>query len=371
MTQHRFIWTVFLTLTLASTTCNSQVKTDLPKDSVIKSTLISIGQPKLIKHPAAKGYSRGAGNVYCALMDKAGNLWFGTTYDGVYRFDGKSFINFTTKDGLNDNCVNSILEDKDGNIWFGTNVGVCRYDGNTITNIPITSNNFSGATGVMLQDKSGIMWFSTANGVYCYNGKSFTHFLENDTVINKNRLHLKMVDCMLEDKNGNIWFGSGMMGGEGICRYDGKSITSFKPNDDVWICNMLEDKVGNIWFSGRSHGYFRYDGKTFTDFTEKIGFSPIIDTLETLCLTGKVGFGPILEDKIGNIWFTGKMSRFGGDGGIWRYDDKSCSNYTTIEGFGDYQVWCMVEDKEGNIWIGTNNTGLYRFDGKTFACFSE
>ena len=29
------------------------------------------------------------------------------------------------------------------------------------------------------------------------------------------------------------------------------------------------------------------------------------------------------------------------------------------------------EDKSGNIWVGTNNTGLYRFDGKTFTDFSE
>ena len=302
-------------------------------------------------------------------MDKAGNLWFGTTFDGVYYFDGKSFINFTTKDGLNSNRVYSILEDKDGNIWFGTNGGVCRYDGNTITDFPI--DGYIGGAGAMLQDKNGTMWFGTSNGVYCYNGNSFTHFLENDIVVNKKGLHLKYVDCMLEDKNGNIWFGSGMQGQEAICRYDGKSITNFKPNDDVWICNMVEDKVGNIWFSGRNHGYFRYDGKTFTDFTEKIGFSPRIDTLETLCLTEKVGFGPVLEDKIGNIWFTGIEIRLGGDGGIWSYDGESCSNLTTKEGFGDNLAWCMVEDREGNIWIGTQNTGLYKFDGKTITCFSE
>lgn len=326
--------------------------------------------PKLIAKNNTDKNTNVSHNVHCSLMDKLGNLWFGTTGDGVYRFDGKSFINFTTKDGLKDNSVYSILEDKDGNIWFGSSAGVSCYNGTTFTINPITITIDTGCS--MLQDKSGIIWFGTAKGVYCYNGKSFTHFLENDSIVNKNGLHLKFIERMLEDKNGNIWFASGMGGGEGVCRYDGKSIVSFKPNGDFWVPYMLEDKTGNIWFSGRSHGYFRYDGKTFTDFTENVGFNPIIEEKAgTICLKGKVGFGPILEDKAGNIWFTGKMIRFGGVGGIWRYDGNACTNFTVKDGFGDYGVWSMIEDKAGNIWVGTNNTGLYRFDGKTFTEFSE
>jgi hypothetical protein len=38
---------------------------------------------------------------------------------------------------------------------------------------------------------------------------------------------------------------------------------------------------------------------------------------------------------------------------------------------GNFGVWCMVEDRDGNIWVGTRNTGLYRYDGRTFTCFSE
>jgi ligand-binding sensor domain-containing protein len=369
-----------LILLIFTTCCNGQVKTDLPKGSN-ESKVKPIGQLKLITNHSDPHYQKLSGNVHCGLLDKGGNLWFGTTGDGVYRYDGKFFINFTTKDGLNDNCVYSILEDKAGNIWFGTEAGICRYNGTTITNIPITTTNninlYSSISsnnsptkrnGVssMLQDKSGTIWFGTADGVYCYNGKSFTRFLENDSIINKNDLKLKSVACMLEDKNGDIWFGSGMLpnGGEGVCRYDGKSITSFKPNGDNWICFMLEDKDGYIWFSGRKNGNFRYDGKTFANFPEKVGAGLVFEV--------KAGVGPIFEDKTGNIWFTGEEDNgSGGDGGIWRHDGKSFINFTPKDGLGDYAVWCMIEDKTGNIWIGTNNSGLYRFDGKTFASFSE
>jgi ligand-binding sensor domain-containing protein len=304
------------------------------------------------------------------LQDKAGNIWFGTTGSGVYRYDGKLFYNYTTKDGLNSNAVWSILEDKSGNIWFGTSDGICRFDGNKIIPFPINDSirpilknnsyytDWAPKTTVwsMLQDKTGTIWFGTGDGVYCYNGINFTRFLNNDGVVNKDSLQLKMVDCMIEDKNGNIWFASGMPPGmEGVCLYDGKSITGSKPNGDSWIRFITEDKKGNLWFSGRQNGNFYYDGKAFNIFKEKV----------------EIG-NPILVDKSGNIWFNGEEGEnLETKGGIWRYDGNAFKNFTIADGIGKYYVWCMVEDSSGNIWFGTRNTGLYKYDGIAFTNFSE
>jgi ligand-binding sensor domain-containing protein len=93
------------------TSCVGQNKPDLPKKKE---------HPKLIKNP-------GNGNVQCGLQDKAGNLWFGTSDSGLYKYDGKSFRQFLVDDGLNSNSINDILEDKDGRIWIGTKAGVCLY----------------------------------------------------------------------------------------------------------------------------------------------------------------------------------------------------------------------------------------------------
>lgn len=349
------------------TSCYGQVKTNSPTLSESEPKIITVGQPKLIK---TQGSSE-SDNVRCGLQDKAGNLWFGTTGEGVYRYNGNSFTQFTKKDGLNTNTVYAILEDTSGNIWFGTTDGICRYDGGKMTHIPITVNFFStdsnnnyyssqstkNTVWSMLQDKSGKIWFGTGDGVYCYNGKSFTHFLQNDGVMNKENLHLKMIDCMVEDKSGNIWFASGCPPGmEGVCRYDGNSISSFKPNGDGWIRYIKEDKKGNLWFGGRSHGNFIYDGKNFTNFTEKAGIG-----------------NPILADEKGNVWFNGeeKLSTVESDGGIWYYDEKTFTNFSTKDGMSKYFVCCMLEDRNGNIWIGTRNTGLYRYDGKVFTRYSE
>ena len=235
-------------------------------DGQVKTIFPTGNEPRIIK---TQGTDKNQ-NVQCGLLDKAGNLWFGTTGEGVYRYDGRSFSNFTEKDGLCSNSVWSILEDRTGKIWFGTDAGPCRYDPSAaqprFTPIPISVKrtiNFSQVNSPnnnawpknrvmsMLQDRTGKIWFGTGDGVYHYDGKSFTRFLDNDGVINKNGLHLKGAENMLEDKDGNIWFGGRSWDNEGVCRFDGRSITSFKPDAEPWVRPLLEDRSGNIWFGSK------------------------------------------------------------------------------------------------------------------------
>lgn len=342
---------------------NGQVKTNLPKETENELKPLPGIQTKLVT-------SQGTGataNVHCGLQDKAGNLWFGTTGEGVYRYNGKAFINLTTKDGLSSNIIWSILEDKDGNIWLGTDNGICRYNGKNISFIPIAVSRggylnetqpASGKNGVwsILQDKGGTIWFGTSEGVYCYNGTSFTRFLDNLSIINDSGLHLKMVQCMLEDKEGNVWFGSGLGQKEGLCRFDGKYLTSFKPNGEDWVRSILEDKSGTLWVACRHKGLFRYDGNTFDTFGEKEVFST-------------TGTGSIIADKTGNIWFASLGARE--DGGVWRFNGKTFTNFNTKDGLTNNSVFCIVADNAGNIWFGTGNNGLCRYDGKSFTRFSE
>lgn len=287
----------------------------------------------------------------CGLQDRAGKLWFGSSGEGVYRYDGKLFTNFTEKDGLTNNTVFAVLEDKKGNLWFGTDSGLCRYDGITFTSIPITENNGSNyyilankntmaknAVWSIMQDKSGDLWFGTKdNGIFCYDGKSFTRFLDNDNIINRNDIHLNWVDCILEDKTGNIWFASGPIAFEGVCHFDGKSITNFKPGGDEWIRSMLEDKNENIWIGTRHSGLWRYDGITYTNFSETEG----LDSNLVYSVTS------IIEDKVGNIWFAEESS------GAWCYDGKTFKKFSKKNGLINNSVWCIIEDRAGTNWIGS------------------
>jgi ligand-binding sensor domain-containing protein len=354
------------------TSCNGQIKIDSQTYilSELKSSLR--GQPKLTKTEGSNEYQ----NIYCGLQDKNGNIWFGTTGEGVYKYDGKLFTQFTMKDGLSSNCIWSLLENKNGTIWFGTSNGICCTVGNRIISIPIsifirpiiTDNSYytewSTKLSVwsMLQDKSGKIWFGTGDAVYCYDEGIFTRFLANDNVINKDSLKLKLVSDILEDKKGNIWFASGMPPGyEGFCRYDGKMIESFKPKNEGWIRNLVESKNGNLLLATRRFGVWSYDGKSFTDYSQPKDL-----------INGSLN--AILEDRAGNLWVASDYGKEMGDtlGGLW-HSTISTTNPTekTFTKIFNKEVCFILEDKDNNIWFGTRNTGLYRYDRKTLTKFSE
>ena len=61
--------------------------------------------------------------------DREGYIWFATWDNGVSRFDGDEFQNFTTQDGLTHDQVFFIEQDHQERLWFGTLSGVCWYDG--------------------------------------------------------------------------------------------------------------------------------------------------------------------------------------------------------------------------------------------------
>ena len=218
MTRLLFIQTSFLTLTLAISSCNGQIKTDPPNNKVIVTKTDLGGQPKLVKTLGTNEYA----NIYCSLKDRSGNLWFGTAGEGAYCYDGKLFTQYTVKEGLSNDIVYAVAEDEAGNIWFGTADGACFFDGTKFNAVPITminpGNSYrkttidryglphpeENAVWSIMQDKRGMLWLGTYNGVYCYENKLFTRFLDKKGIVNKDGLHLKMIDCMLEDKNGNI-----------------------------------------------------------------------------------------------------------------------------------------------------------------------
>ncbi len=363
--KYAHVYALFLVFVF-HTSCGGQNKPGFPKEK---------GHPKL-------GKNLGNGNVQCGLQDKAGNLWFGTSENGLYKYDGKSFRQFVVDDGLNSNNISCLLEDKDGKIWIGTYAGLCLYDpsmhiktgGKPFTEIQIPlpkdlppnknqSHRNSHWVYSMLQAKSGKLWFVTIDGVYTYDGKFFTLFIIDEAAncfLGSN----DKVERILEDNAGNIWLGGRT--NAGVFRYDGKTISNFKlpeltiVNESVrfekdrivshnWAWPQLQDKNGNIWFSNWA-GAYRYDGKTFTSFTKSDGLSG----------TGLVA--KIIEDKKGIIWL-------GGVGGLSRYDGKSFTSFQ--DGLINPWIWAILEDKTGNIWVGTRQTGLYLFDGKKFINYSD
>jgi streptogramin lyase len=248
---------------------------------------------------------------FSVLEDKKGNLWFGSVGSGVYLYDGISFQNFTTVDGLVNNRVTCIYEDKAGNIWFGTESGASCYDGKSFQN-----HRLNGGVNSIIEDTTGKFWFATTGNTFVYDGKAFTVFTHDGKPFTN-------VRSIIEDKKGNTWLG----GSDGLWRYDGRTFTNFTQK---FVGDIIEDKKGNIWTSSESAhspawvasetgniqawAISRYDGKSL--FNKR-------PTVTEITNKGMI-FG-ILEDDKGSIWF-------GGFDGVHRYDGKTITDFKDKEG---------------------------------------
>jgi ligand-binding sensor domain-containing protein len=252
------------------------------------------------------------------LEDRKGNLWFASKDSSVYYYNGKSFQHFTTKDGLASNMALHIYEDRAGNIWFGAS----RYDGKSFRNFSTKDGFPSNSIRLLLEDKTGKLWFcAQQENMFVYDGKTFT------VLKNKDGKAFNNVWGITEDRKGYIWFGA----------------------------TIIEDKRGDTSFV--SQGLWRYDGKSYTKVSQKGAYA-------------------IIEDKNGNIWTTGadEPPRSGQAWSLSRYDAKSLYNIkptvTEIKSQSGEMLLGLLEDTKGNIWFGSGS-GVYRYEGKTVTDFKS
>ncbi|MEB2774310.1 two-component regulator propeller domain-containing protein [Algoriphagus sp. D3-2-R+10] len=225
------------------------------------------------KHFKAKD-GTGISSALDIYEDRAGNIWFGAS-----RYDGKSFRSFTTKDGFPSNNIRLLLEDKTGKLWFGAHgEDMFVYDarlngevgqGKTFTVLKNKDGKAFNNVWSIIEDKKGNIWFGAPDGLWRYDGNTFTHVSQRGAY------------AIIQDKKGNIWTtGEVKLYGNvwALSRYDAKSLYNEKPtvteimsqSQPAMLLGILEDDDGNIWF-GSGGGVYRYDGKAITDFKSAVG----------------------------------------------------------------------------------------------------
>jgi ligand-binding sensor domain-containing protein/signal transduction histidine kinase len=286
--------------------------------------------------------------INCITEDSQGNIWFGTL-GGISVYDGRSFVNYTTQQGLPDNDVNKILEDRDGNIWIGTQNGLSLLPVSGSDESDRNFINFDQENGLegnavydILEDKNGGMWLAAENGVHYYDAGKTKAFVN---VFEMSGLKGRTAKTLAEDHDGIMWFGTD----NGIIRFDpsGKSETVIFSTDDGLVNNnvrsSLVDTHGNIWFGtyGGASVYSKTEA-SFINLTTERGLSNNI-----VC--------SITEDEGGSLWF-GTLG-----GGLCRYDGQSILGYTAKQGLPGTVIYAVTEDHQGNLWLGSNDAGITKF----------
>lgn len=203
--------------------------------------------------------------------DSKGNIWIGTFGGGVSKFDYKSWVtkdtmifqNYTQqKDGLSYNNIWSICEDKKGNMWFGTSAqGISVFDGKKFKNYHFKEGLHGVHIQSLLCDKKGTIWIANENGLDKYDGKTFSFYGKEQGLFTQG------VNAMYEDNLGNLWFGSP----DKITKYDGKKFTSIIRHEGFSrIKNIVMDNLGYLWLS-TDLGVCVYNGNKFKMITENDG----------------------------------------------------------------------------------------------------
>ena len=336
MKKYAQIYTLFLMFGFC-TCCKGQNKIELPKDTIRSETknVVTSTVPNAITRTIKQ--------------DRNGNIWI-AAFDGVFRYDGKSFANITSK--VSSARFFSVLEDGKGNLWFGSiGSGVYYYDGKSFQNFTTNEGLVNNEIVCIYEDKAGNIWFGVNGGASRYDGKSFLNYMMNGESMSEEKTGKTFpnlqrppneVTSIIEDKTGKFWFGT--RGNTFV--YDGKTFTVFRNNDGKPFTNVrsiIEDRKGNIWLGGPD-GLWQYDGSTFSNFTQRF-----------------VGY--IYEDKKGNIWTSSGANHASDQNWVLsRYEAKSLSNKNpTVTEIKPKvgMLFGILEAHDGTIWFGAVD-GVHR-----------
>lgn len=260
--------------------------------------------------------------------------------------------------------VTDMFQDKRGIVWIGTSNGLFTYDGLHLTQY---INNFNDKSSIsdnfirkIIQDSKGKIWIATSYGLNLYDIEkdNFIHYFhdEKDT----NSIPDNFVTSITEDLYGNIWVAA-----KYLCRYnrDKNNFTTFKTFLGDRYASMyksyytllLNDKQDNLWFCTWDRLYIfnkaDYSFKVFLSIDELKGSHEKI-------------FKSLTQDRLGQYWMLLDKS------GLFSFDftdrvinikehDYAANSAVHIRNFSTSQV---KEDNNGNLWIGTENGGAFRYN---------
>ena len=285
-----------------------------------------------------------ANDVVGAIMeDRKGNIWMGTN-GGAVNFNGTQFQTLTTRDGLTNNKILCMLEDTKEHLWFGTDHGgLCNWDGKNMSLFIHKRDGEGHITNNIVytleEDKEGNIWVGTDKGVSRINEGKITRYCYTDSIDPDKRI---IFYDLYNDRKNNLWAGTN----EGVMRFDSNEFIDFDHHEYLHgtrVNAIIDDPQGNLWFGTYGKGLIvcvnPYEEKpdSFILYDKSTGLSSneIMD---------------MAFDDEGNLW-VGTIK------GLNKLDiqNNKVTYYGREKGFAGIECSLngVIKDSKGNIWYGT------------------
>jgi signal transduction histidine kinase/ligand-binding sensor domain-containing protein len=309
-------------------------------------------------------------HVSAIHQDSKGYIWFGT-WEGLSRFDGYSFTNYGVRDGLGHMVVNDITEDRRGRLWIATNGGGVSRLIDDPQEAAIFRQN-EPATGVrrrfisfrvgdspdsnrvnaLLFDPADNLWLATDDGVY------------RAATASSNDLHFKTIapyhptsapGAAFADRRGRLWFGMN----DELIQVSQNQVIRYGREDEFGrqvIISVVEDRRGRL-LAATPREVFEFvepvDGESRGSWRRlSLVFQP-----------GQLIWA-MLSDSAGALWI-------GTANGLIKYQDGKPTLYTIAQGLSDDHIRSLAEDRDGNVWIGSWESGVRKLSGAMIVNFTR
>lgn len=282
--------------------------------------------------------------VQSIFKDSKGLLWIGTK-TGLCTYDGKSFRIFKPSEGMTANQIWAIAEDPDGIMWFGSyGEGLFKYDGKKF-------EQFTTKDGLANDAVRVLVWSPSFNCLIAGSLGGISA-IQKDTILST-QLEIipgekKTPVTGLADAGDFIY----------VTTYDKNNPLRFYPHENRLINSKAKDgRYPNnsfcVFISSKADTIFSLAHQGVKIFTHD-------NQIVSNASMGQV-FG-IAEDKRGDLWFASwSYPNRNMIEGVFRYDGKTFRNFTTAFGITDKEIWTLYYDPEQDLlWIGTLNEGLFR-----------
>ncbi len=310
-------------------------------------------------------------------QDVNGDMWIGTN-NGAYLLKNNELTHFTDSNGFTNKAITDIFNDNDNNLWLASQGnGLYKYEGDSFLTFDKSQGlpNDQDIMGITKDKNNNILLGINGGGIMRYDGNKLS-FID----MPKDIQSLKKVQCLYTDKKKMIWIGTEI---GGIWKYDGKTFTKILGSDQYSVNGITEDENGTIWVA-TPLGCFYVENNVWKrlDNFYSFSFSVMVTGKDSVIVGTYDGIALAVNKKVVNtfkfkavktsaVYCMLKYKDFlivgTDDRGIFTLNNKTglVKNYSVNDGLNSNAIYSLTTDEWGNIFAGTGRgVNIVSFDLK-------